>query len=221
MKVLRLAVGERLALAMLMAEGDTVSATPDDGMEVDEYQRTLSKNLVARIRQLQDDAVFQRLVDAVKAHPPLHSALLEKINSQQVIELQVQNGIKASLSNGSLDIDFVDFKPGDYCIVPEEKLALALTFRLMQELTEAPTNSLNEARTLYKDIVDDGSGAKLRALVESIEAKYRGGSRLGGGALLRLMETLITSQAFAARDVGPMLGSGELVFRKFGGSPPL
>jgi hypothetical protein len=215
MKVIKLVVGEPLALALLLAQSDSASSVPDEGEEVATYEQRVATSLKIRLTQLQDDKEnFARLSAAIKADSKHRSALQEVIDSQRVIELQVQDGIVSGLGNGSLDMTLAEARSGDYCLVPDLKLALALAFTNTQQAGRPPIDAMNAARALYSSFVSDSSGEKLKAAAAAVESVHKGWSTFDVMRLLSLMEALLTSQAIPNSEIGPMVGSGELVFRK-------
>jgi hypothetical protein len=215
MKAIKLVVGERLALALLLAESDSISDMPDHGEELVGFQRGLANNLRIRMSQLEaDDDAFNRLAAAVKADHTQNSALRKIVNSQNIIEAQLQQGVMIGLGNGSLNMEVSEAIEGDYCLLPDSKLALALALANIQQPNRVPHDAMTEARSIYRSFLSDGGGEMVKAAAATIESSHPGWSSPHARQLVNLMDALLSSRAISTSDIGPMVDSGELVFSK-------
>lgn len=218
MTILTLNLGERLVLAMLLAEADGVLAIPDGGQEQHALEQNVATSLDARLKQLADDATYEQLLRRAQAVPETEARLAELAKLGTAIESLIGQSLADSLASGALRLVPVE-RPeiGDYCVVPCMKLAAAIVYlRLAHpEAGSSMREWLPAGRELHRQFALDASGALFRKVAEFIKSKHPSGAQYVQAQQLLLIEYMFAHRAVTSSDLGSMFQDGELVAARF------
>lgn len=218
MSILTLNLGERLVLAMLLAEADGVAAIPDEGQEQHALEQDVATSLGTRLKQLADDATYERALRRAHAVPGTEARLAELAKLGTAIETLIRQSLTDNLASGALRLVPVEQPQiGDYCVVPCMKLATAIVYlRLAHpEAGSSMRDWLPAGRELRRQFALDASGALFRKVAEFIKSKHPGGAQYVQAQQLILIEYMFAHRAVTGSDLGSMFQSGELVAARF------
>lgn len=218
MTAITLSLGDRLALALFLAESDSISAMPRNGKQFqDEFEAGLSRNISVRLDQLRDDKTFEDWQAKISLQPELVAKLKAIAKSQRQIRMFL-GSISESLANGSLRLVLTEQpEPGDLCLVPSMKLAVAIVFlRLAHpDHGESMKDWTKAGRVLFRQFEDDASGELLLDANAVIGEKHPNPTEFVHAQRLLILTKMLEDQALSGPDIGAMLGSGELQFAEY------
>lgn len=214
---LRLILSDRLALAMLLADADTLASTPD-GEYLDVYKKRLAENITRRLDQLSDADLVSKLHKRFEIDSEFSSKLRAIHINPDYIRPLVTRAPYESLANQSLQVEPTsEIAPGGFYLAASTQFAIAVLYTRLSKTSEDESMKdwVSSSRSLYKKFQADKSGDTYKTAVQLVNEKNQEGPNFVlSQVTLAIVSRIIQERVFQPPEFVALLQTGELSFQE-------